>query len=161
MSRTDEQYFADIREAIRDFYRPGDRLWLVRYYRESRKCQMCGNFVDITNCYDLRNTRSNQVIVCGERCIARYAEVIAKMGQVPAIVFPPEHGDRAQVVNRRRRNTVTVEAELTCEPQETGENWSLDDLMGQREGADDPDADEALADGLDPDEMDWDSHDYE
>lgn len=82
--RSNERYFADIRHAIRDFYQPGDQLRLACQYRESRKCEMCGGMVDIVNCYDMRNVRSGKVLVCGAKCIARYAEVIAQMGQTPA-----------------------------------------------------------------------------
>jgi hypothetical protein len=159
MVRTDEQYFVDIRQAIRNYYRPGDQLRLDRLYREARKCQMCGGMVDILNCYDLRNVRTGEVMVCGERCIARYAEVIAQMGETPSIVFPHQYREKAERVNRHRRDTITVEDE--AEPEKSSGNWSLDDLMGQQDGADDPDYEEMLADGLDPDEIDWESHDYE
>jgi hypothetical protein len=157
--RSDERYFADIRHAIRDFYRPGDRLRLVRQYTDSRKCEMCGGIVDITNCYDLQNLRTGKLIVCGERCIARYAEVITLMGQAPSIVFPHEYRDKAEKVNQHRRDTVTVEDESG--PESSEDSWSFDDLIGSGPGADDPAYEDALADGLDPEEIDWESHDYE
>ncbi len=157
--RTEERYFADIRHAIRDFYRPGDRLRLVRQYRESRKCQMCGGIVDITNCYDLQNLRTGKIMVCGEKCIARYAEVVAQMGHTPLISFPPSYQGNAALVNQHRRHTVVVEGE--SESGWSDEDWSIDDLIGQRPGADDLNYDDVLADGLDPDEIDWESHDYE
>jgi hypothetical protein len=90
--RSDERYFADIRHAI-------------------RRCEMCGAMVDIINCYDLRNTRTGKVIVCGEKCIARYAEVIAQTGQTPSIVFPHQYREKAEKVNQHRRDTVAVEDE--------------------------------------------------
>lgn len=157
--RSDERYFADIKHAIRDFYRPGDELRLVCQYRESCKCQMCGGMVDITNCYDLRNTRTGKIIVCGEKCIVRYAEVIAQMGETPLIVFPHQYRNKAERVNQRRRDTVVVDDEPGDEW--TDDSWSPDDLIGQRPGADGPNYEDALADGLDPDEIDWESHDYE
>jgi hypothetical protein len=157
--RTDERYFADIRHAIRDFYRPGDQLRLVRQYRDSRKCQMCGGIVDIFNCYDLQNVRSGQIIVCGEKCIARYGEVIAQMGHTPLISFPAEYKEKAVLVNQHRPETVIVEQESNMELGEEG--WSISELIGQRPRADEPDYEDVLADGLDPDEIDWESHDYE
>jgi hypothetical protein len=115
--------------------------------------------VDITNCYDLRNTRTGKIIVCGEKCIVRYAEVIAQMGETPLIVFPHQYRNKAERVNQRRRDTVVVDDEPGDEW--TDDSWSPDDLIGQRPGADGPNYEDALADGLDPDEIDWESHDYE
>lgn len=164
--RSDERYFADIRHAIRNFYRPGDQLRLVRQYRESRKYEMCGGMVDIVNCYDLRNVRSGEIIVCGEKCIARYADVIAQMGQTPTIVFPPEYRDKADKVNQHRRDTVIIEPEPEHaypgpeedQPDEDAERAELYESLGL--DPDDPDFGELAAEGLDPDEYDWDSHDY-
>src|SRR5438132_321323 len=126
--RSEEQYFADIRRAIRGFYCPGDQLRLVRQYSELRKCGMCGGVVDIRKCYDLRNVRTGKIIVCGEKCIARYAEVIAQIGRTASIVFPQQYRDKADKVNQHRRGTVIVE-------EESDECWSLEDLIGQRPGA--------------------------
>jgi hypothetical protein len=157
--RSDEQYFADIRHAIRDFYRPGDKLLLLRHYSESCKCQMCGGTVDITNCYDLQNARTGKIMICGQRCIVRYAEVIAQMGQTPLILFPREYRDQAEKLNQRRSGTVVVESDTNDGWPD--DDWSPNDLIGQRAGADGPTYEDALADGLDPDEIDWDSHDFE
>jgi hypothetical protein len=156
--RTDERYFSDIRHAIRDFYQPGDRLVLVRQYSDQRKCQMCGGIVDIANCYDLQNLRTGNVMVCGEKCIARYAEVIIKMGYTPLISFPPEYKDKAALVNQHRRDTVAVEEVGFTR---SDDEWTIDHLMGQRAGADAPDCGDLVAEGLGSDEIDWESHDYE
>jgi hypothetical protein len=168
--RHTKNYFADFRRAIRDYYHPGDQLRLVRQYREARKCEMCGGMVDIKNCYDLRNLRSGKVIVCGQICIARFADVVVQMGQTPSIVFHQEFHGQAAKINEQPGGTVVVEFEEDVEfheevePEEdpaSRDEWSLKDLIGQPPRADDLDYEDALAQGLDPDEIDWESHDYE
>jgi hypothetical protein len=153
--RSEKQFFADIRHSIRDFYKPGDQLHLVRHYevKEARKCEMCGGMVSIFECYDLRNNRTGEVIVCGRRCISRYADVVDQMDQIPSVIFPHEYRDKAQKINQRRQGTVIVEGEPDADYSE--------DVMGQRRGADKLTYEDALADGLNPDEIDWESHDYE
>lgn len=124
---------------------------------QTRKCEMCGGIVDIRNCYELENQRSKERVLCGRNCIVKYAIVLKRLGQTPCIVFPSQFRADAVEVNEIRPNTVIVEAVFEADE----ENWSLSDLIGQRVGADETDCGDVLADGLDPDEIDWDSCDYE
>jgi hypothetical protein len=109
MIRTDEQYFADIRAVLHKFYQPGDKLSLVRFFTEPRKCQMGGKKVDIWNCYELRNERSGERIICGCNCIIKYATVLRLIDQTPVIFFPERFRDHADKINRRLPNTVVIQ----------------------------------------------------
>ena len=102
---------ADIRALLEKFYRPGDTLRLVRSFKvkEPLKCQMCGDIVSIWNCYELRNKRTGQSIICGCNCIVKYANVVRIMGEVPHIVFPARYHEQAEKINRKRPDTVIIE----------------------------------------------------
>src|SRR5262249_38831926 len=108
MRRSDERYFADIRAVLERFYQLGDTLTLTRRFFEARKCQMCGDKVDILNCFELQNDRSKERIVCGRNCIVKYATVVEQMNQQPVIKFPDTYQAEAAKINQLRPNTVTV-----------------------------------------------------
>jgi hypothetical protein len=116
MVRTDAEYHADIRTVLLKFYQPGDMLYLVRFFKESRKCQMCGGKVPIWNCYELRNERSGERIICGRNCIVKYAVVLRMIGENPAVLFPDKFREHAEEINRRSPQTVLLEP--ACEASE-------------------------------------------
>jgi hypothetical protein len=124
--RSDERYFADIRAVLEKFYKAGDTLTLIRRFSETRKCQMCGDKVDIWNCFELQNDRTKQRIVCGRNCIVKYATVVEQMNQQPVIKFPDNLQAEAAKINQLRPNTVTV-LPLSSFP-EFNDDWEeLDD----------------------------------
>src|SRR5262249_23577126 len=106
--RSDERYFADIRAALVNFYRPGDALTLTRRFYDARKCEMCGGKVDIRKCFELQNDRTKERIVCGRNCIIKYANVVEQMLEQPVIKFPDKFQAEAAKINLLRPNTVTV-----------------------------------------------------
>jgi hypothetical protein len=125
--RSDERYFADIRAVLKRFYRPGDSLQLVRRFSESRKCQMCGDKVDIHSCFELRNARTGKAIICGRNCIVKYAVVVEAMNETPRIIFPAKYRREAEKINKLRPATVTVESKADYgfyEPPMEG-GWDL------------------------------------
>jgi hypothetical protein len=101
MKRTTEQYETDIRAVLRTFCERGDRLHLTNIFNGKQKCEMCGRIMDIRRCYELRNGRSGQAIICGSRCIVNYAIVLQQMGLNPVISFPEMFQAQAEIVNRR------------------------------------------------------------
>jgi hypothetical protein len=125
MVRTDEQYLADIRAVLRRFYRPGDVLYLVRFFNAPQKCQMCGNMVDIWHCYELQNQRSGERIICGCNCIVKYATVLRTMDQAPVILFPDKFREHAEKINKRLPGTVVLEPCCAGLDEEAG--WDLCD----------------------------------
>jgi hypothetical protein len=116
--RSDERYFADIRAVLEKFYKAGDSLFLVRVFYEQRKCQMCGDKVDIFKCFELQNARTKNTIICGRNCIVKYAIVVRKMKEVPKIVFPKKYSRDAEKINRIRPNTVDLDLEEDEEQKE-------------------------------------------
>ncbi len=169
--RSDELYFADIRAVLAHFYRPGDFLILVRQFYEARKCEMCGGKVDIKRCFELRNRRSGEKIVCGRMCIVKYAKVLEEMQEEPRIIFPAKYDREAQRINHIRPETVTVSAEeeafeediaaLEQEQQEIFAELRREELLELGLDPDNPDYGELASEGLDPEDVDWDSVDYE
>jgi len=109
MIRSDEEYYSDIKAVLERFYQPGDSLRLVRKFEQPRKCQMCGDKVDIWKCFELQNQRSGQRLICGRHCIVKYANVLRMMNQEPVIVFPKEYKSDADRINSISRNTVTLD----------------------------------------------------
>jgi hypothetical protein len=161
--RSDERYFADIRAVLDKFYRPGDSLTLTRRFYEARKCQMCGDKVDIRSCFELQNDRTKQRIVCGRHCIVKYATVVEQMNQQPVIKFPDTYEAEAAKINELRPNTVTVLPlssfpDFTDEWEEPDEDYEDEEeremLMGLGLDPDDPDYSELAPHGMSGDEDD-------
>lgn len=100
--RSDDCYLADIRAVLQYFYQPGDSLALVRSFHDLRmqKCEMCGGKVDIIKSFELRNVRSGKSIICGRKCIVKYAIVLKQMNQTPQILFPEKYRAEAERINR-------------------------------------------------------------
>jgi hypothetical protein len=129
MVRTDEQYYADIRTVLQKFYQAGDMLYLVRFFKQPRKCQMCGDKVDIWNCYELRNERSGETIICGCNCIVKYATVLRLMDQTPMVLFPERLREHAEKINRKLPGTVVIKPGDEPYPSDPDEDrgWDLCD----------------------------------
>jgi hypothetical protein len=151
--RTDEQYFADIRKVLSGFYQPGDVLTCTRHFVEPGKCQMCGGWVDIWNCFELENERSKQRIICGRECIVKYANVVSRMDQSPVVRFPETFKDQAAIINRMRPQTVTVMpmTDFTdeFEPDDDDEDRELYHDLGL--DPDDPDPEDLAPHGMEAD----------
>lgn len=152
LRRSDEQYFADIRAVLGKHYQSGDTLTLLRQFRKACKCQMCGDKVDILNCFELRNDRTKKTIVCGRQCIVKYAIVVEHMSQQPIIRFPSKYQTEATKINELRPNTVTVIplSELLDFASDEDEECKM--MMDLGLDPDDPDCSELAPHGMSGDD---------
>jgi hypothetical protein len=86
---------------------------------------MCGNMVDIWNCYELQNVRSGEKIICGCKCIVKSAAILRTMDQSPVILFSEKHRQHAEEVNKRLPGTMVLEPSREGLDEEVG--WDLCD----------------------------------
>ncbi len=106
MYRT-EKYLVDVSKSkgLQEF-RTGDSLEVKTISYQWRKCELCGEIVDILRCFELRNSRSKKAIVCGGRCVWRCTEVLETMGYPTQIVYPPHYASFAERSNQCRPSAV-------------------------------------------------------
>jgi len=144
----DDDYWDRVIETLKSFWQPGDTLRCVHVYRKRDSwCQMCGHS-PITRNFVLRNETTGQTLIVGSECIDNYKTIAGQ-----AIELPPT-GSATEAFDERYPDCEQVD--VSPGPFDFGR---LEDEFDEREPA--PRLEDLVAEGLDPDEIDWDSQDYD
>jgi hypothetical protein len=158
-----QAYWDRVRASIAKFRQPGQELRCTNIYtQDAGTCQMCGHH-PIKWHHVLHNQQTDDKMIVGSECINNYKLVTGAQ-----IVFPERFKRAAKYLNDRYPDCVVIapdpvrscpELEYRERPGEYDERYEMYDALGL--DPQDPDFGELAAEGLDPDEYDWDSHDYD
>ncbi len=165
-------YWGRIRATLADFCCPGDELRCVRlYWRPNATCELCGHSPISFN-FVLRNVRTGRRLTVGRHCVYNYKRETGR-----PVVFPAWCSRAADSLNAKLPGCATVteperrplaqpRPHYPVPPPEPYE--PADDRDDERElceelglDPDDPDFFDLAAEGMHPDEVDWESCDFD
>jgi hypothetical protein len=156
-------YWDRLRATINKFWQPGEELRCTRIYtQDAGTCQMCSHH-PIKWHHVLHNQRTGADLIVGKECINNYKVVTGAQ-----IVFLERLKRAADYLNGRYPDCVLVLSQpvdpYSGPDYDDEPDWDEEifDMYDELElDLDDAEIGEQAAEGLDPDEYDWDSHDYD
>lgn len=158
-------YWERVRNTLSTFWSPPQELWCTAIFtRENSTCQMCGHFPIKWN-HVLQNLQSGRELIVGSECIKNYRVLTDHQ-----VIFPKRYRRAANYLNGRWPDCVAIVASPLSAYQDydyettprADRDYDDTDLYYDL-GLDiyEPNYGELAAEGLDPDEIDWDSENFE
>ena len=156
-------YWERVKATVASYRKPGDEVRCIRVYSEAGcTCQMCGH-APITWNHVLRNLRTGMDLIVGSECINNYKVVTGEQ-----IIFPGRYKRAAGHLNSRYPDCVIIApgsasaaTDLEYNEEDAEEEYQRELIIDLGLDPEDPDFGELASEGLNPDEYDWESHDYD
>jgi hypothetical protein len=143
-----EDYWSRIRKRLEEFCNPDDRPVCINVFvNENQTCELCGHFPIKWN-FVLLCIRTNEKLIVGSECIKNYSKVSGKN-----VFFLKPYFEIVGRLNERWSDCAYCDEEEDILVREN--------LIDHGLNPDDPDFGELSSEGMHPDEIDWDSFDFE
>lgn len=151
-----ENYWETITKNLSTFCKPGDQIVCKNIFREEGQvCELCGHS-PITWNHVLVNNMTSEEMIVGSNCVHNFKEGLNKLDIDLNITYPNKYEKIANRINEKYPGTIIVMDkyghenrvldEQDYDPELEMELLSLDELAPE---------------GMGPDEIDWDSFDFE
>ena len=102
------EHWEDIKEKLKNFWRPGDELICTRIFRWSNNnCYLCGN-TPIELHHVLLNTVTNQTIDVELSCVINMKKIMEELGSNQKILFFPKYSDEVDSLNVQYQGTAAI-----------------------------------------------------
>jgi hypothetical protein len=143
-----DEYWNKVKGKVNEFWQLNDKILCIKVFKsENQTCQLCG-YHPISWNHVLENKRTLKTLTVGSVCVYKFTKAVKELGHNLKIGYPSRFSPAVELLNKKYPGTAAVDKyfyERENEPDYS--EWEADRYVAPE--------------GLNPDEIDWDSFDYE
>lgn len=145
-----DEYWNKVKKRVKEFWQPNDKILCVRVFKsEDQTCQLCG-YHPISWNHVLKNRRTLQTLTVGSVCVHKFTKAVKELGHDLTVAYLPNLHPAVKLLNKKYPGTANVDRYFDEKENSPDYEWKWNEYYK-----------DFAPEGLNPDEIDWDSFDYE
>ena len=141
-------YWNKVKEKVKEFWHSNDQIVCINVFKsDGQTCQLCG-YHPISWNHVLQNRSTLKTLTVGSICVYKFTKVVKELGHDLKIGYPSRLSPAVELLNKKYPGTAIVDSYFYKKESEPDYTEREKELYSAPEG-------------LNPDEIDWDSFDYE